>query len=134
MSGSSWAWLNAPSARIHSVLTSTVAVCIISSWLAEGNLKSFSDPLVLPPIPPDGDTSIPNISSCFTPSNSGFCATIGTSFSSPCLLLGVSLDTGVCPSDTAAGDFVIGDLQSLAPLPPSPSDSEPEAELLSDGE
>lgn len=55
---------------------------------------------------------------------------MGTPFSSPRLLFGISLDTGSCMSDDAAGEY----LPSPAPLPPSPSDSEPEAELLSDGE
>lgn len=83
-----------------------------------------------PPFPPDGDTSISKISSFFTPSNSGFCTTMETPFSSPCLLFGASLDTCSCMSDAAARE----NLPSPAPLPPSPSDSEPEAELLSDGE
>lgn len=85
---------------------------------------------MLPPFPPDGDTSISDISSFFTPSNSGFCIRLGTPFSSPRLLFGTSLDTGSCRSDAAATEY----LASPAPLPPSPSDSEPEAELLSDGE
>lgn len=55
---------------------------------------------------------------------------MGTPFSSPRLLFGTSLDTGSGRSDAAAGEH----LPSAAPLPPSPSDSEPEAELLSDGE
>lgn len=42
----------------------------------------------------------------------------------------MSLDTGSCRSDAAAGEY----FTSPAPFPPSPSDSEPEAELLSDGE
>lgn len=105
-------------------------MCVISSWPPEGDLISFSDPLVSPPFPPDGDTSKADISSFFTPSNSGFCKTMGTPFSSPRLIFGTSLDTGSCRSDAATGEY----LPSPAPLPPSPSDSEPEAELLSDGE
>lgn len=121
MSGSSWAWLNVPSARPLSVLTLTVAVCVISSGPAEGNLISFSDRLVLLSFPPAWDISISDISSFFTPSNSGF---------SPRLLFESSLDTGSCRSDAVAGEY----LPSPTPFPPSPSDSEPEAELLSDGE
>lgn len=56
--------------------------------------------------------------------------TMETPFSSPRLLFGISLDTGSCMSDGAAGEY----LPSPAAFPPSPSDSEPEAELLSDGE
>lgn len=85
---------------------------------------------MLPPLPPDGVTSISNISSFFTPSNSCFWVRMGTPFSSPRLLFDTSLDTGSGRSDAAAGEH----LPSVAPLPPSPSDSEPEAELLSDGE
>lgn len=70
------------------------------------------------PFSPDGDTSISDISSFFTPRDSGF------------LLFETSLDTGSCRSDAAAGEY----LPSPAAFPPSPSDSEPEAELLSDGE
>lgn len=91
---------------------------------------SFSDPLVLPPFPPDGDTSISVISSFITPCISGFCVRTGTALSSPRLLLGTSFDTGSCGSDAGAGGY----FPSPANLPPSPSDSEPEAELLSDGE
>lgn len=60
------------------------------------------------------------MSSFFTPRNSGFCVR----------LFGTSLDTGSCRSGAAAGEY----LPSPVALPPSPSDSEPEAELLSDGE
>lgn len=91
---------------------------------------SFSDPLVLPPVSPDGVTSVSDTSSFFTPSNSGFCVMVGIPFSSPRLLFGASLDTGSCSSDAAIGES----LPSPVPLTPSPSDSEPEAELLSDGE
>lgn len=91
---------------------------------------SFSDPLVLPPFPPDGDTSISVISSFITPCISGFCVRTGTALSSPRLLFGTSFDTGSCGSDAGAGGY----FPSPANLPPSPSDSEPEAELLSDGE
>lgn len=89
----------------------------------------FSDPLVLLPFPSIGGTSVFEIS-FFTPSGAGFCVTTGTPFSSPRLLFEPSLETGSCKSDAPAGEY----LPSAAPLPPSPSDSEPEAELLSDGE
>lgn len=68
------------------------------------------------------------ISSSFTPCNSGFCTTTGASLSSPCLPFETSLCTGSWRSGAAAGE----NLPSPGALPPSPSDSEPEAELLSD--
>lgn len=80
--------------------------------------------------PSGGAASISNVSSFFISSNSGFCVTMGTPFSSPRLLFGTSLDTGSCVPGGAAGEY----LPSPAPFPPSPSDSEPEAELLSDGD
>lgn len=89
---------------------------------------SFSDPLVLPPVSPD--TSISDTSSFFTSGNSGFCVGAGIPFSSPRLLFRTSLDTGSGISDAATGES----LASPVPFNPSPSDSEPEAELLSDGE
>lgn len=75
-------------------------------------------------------TSISDISSFLTPSNSDFCSRMGSAFSSPRLPFGTNLDTGSLSSDTAVGVY----LPPTAALPPSPSDSEPEAELLSDGE
>lgn len=90
----------------------------------------FSDPLVLLSFPSSGGTSVFEISSFFTPARTGFCVTVGTPFSSPRLPFEPSLDTASCKSDAPAGEY----LPSPAALPPSPSDSEPEAELLSDGE
>lgn len=73
------------------------------------------------PFSPDADTSISDISFFFTPSNS---------YLSPRLLFKTSLETGSCRSDAAAGEY----FPSAATFTPSPSESEPEAELLSDGE
>lgn len=76
---------------------------------------------MLESFPADGDTSIPDNSSFFTPIDSGF---------SPRLLFETSLAIGSCRSDAVAGEY----LTSSATFSPSPSDSEPEAELLSDGD
>lgn len=64
---------------------------------------SFSDPLVLLLFTPLEGTSVSEISSFFTPSNSGFCVMMGTPFSSPRLLFEPSLDTDACRSDAPAG-------------------------------
>lgn len=75
-------------------------------------------------------TSISDVSSFLTPSNSDFCSMMGRGFSSPRLPFGTSLDTGSLRSDATAGEY----LPPPDALPPSPSESEPEAELLSEGE
>lgn len=108
----------------------TVAACIISSWPAEGDLISFAAPLVLLLFPPDGDTFISDVPSLLTASGLVFCVRMEIPFSSPRLLFGINLDTGSCRSGVVAGEC----LPSLVPLAPSPSESVPEAELLSDWE
>lgn len=127
MSGSSWAWLNVPWSRLASSLTRPAPVLVSSFRPGQG---SISDPLVLLSFLSLGDTSVFAFSSFLTPGRSGVCESMGTSFSSPCLLFKPSLDTGSCWWDTATGEYLL----SQAPLTSSPSDSEPEAELLSDAE
>lgn len=71
-----------------------------------------------------------DISSFFTSGNSGFCIKMGATCSSPWLSFGSGRDVGSLRSDETAGEY----FPLPAVLPPSPSESEPEAELLSDGE
>lgn len=101
---------------------------VVSSWLAHGDLVSFSGPLVLSPLPAGGGTFASTTSSFCISHNSGFVVT--ASFSSPWLVFAVRFETGSCVTEATAGEC----LPSPAPLPPSPSDSEPVAELLSEGE
>lgn len=124
MSGSSWAWLNTPSPGLSSFLRSTVGLML--SLAADINLTSLSDSLPLLSFCTVGVTAISEISSLIISDNSGLGVTIGTSFSAPRLLFVTTLDTGSCKSS--------GNLSSAFSLVASPSDSEPEAELLSDGE
>lgn len=72
---------------------------------------SFSDPLVSLLFTPGGDTSISDICSFFTPSNSGFSVMIAPPFSSPRLLFEPSFDS--CRSDVVAGEH----FPSADPLP-----------------
>lgn len=96
------------------------------SLAADINLTSLSDSLPLLSFCTVGVTAISEISSLIISDNSGLGVTIGTSFSAPRLLFVTTLDTGSCKSS--------GNLSSAFSLVASPSDSEPEAELLSDGE
>lgn len=128
ISGNSWAWLKTPSPRLTSTLT--ISVCDISMRPSEGEFASISDLMALPSFAPTEYTSISVISSFFTSGNSGFCMTMSAAVSSSCLSFRAILDSSSWGSVAAAEEC----LPSPTTLPPSPSDSEPEAELLSDGE
>lgn len=94
----------------------------MSSLAADVSQTLFSVPLVLLSFCKDGEMAISEVSSLIFSDISGLIIT--ASFSTPCLLF--TLDTGSGRSWhglTSAGSLVF-----------SPSDSEPEAELLSDGE
>lgn len=93
---------------------------------------SFCDSLALQTFSSAKETSILDISSFFAPSNSGFCIRTGaaSSCSATCLPFGTSLDIGSLRSDPGAAEC----FPTPAILAPPPSDSEPEAELLSDGD